>query len=101
MGTDHIGGAIYGRRISLQMEVIAVLIGAFTGIVVGLVAGTYGGLVDNIIMRLIDVLVACPGILLALPITVIFGVGLFSAMIAVGIAPIPNSPHSFDRACCK
>ncbi len=95
MGTDHIGRDIfsrvlYGGRISLQMGLVAVLIGSIAGTAIGLIAGTYGGVTDNIIMRGIDALMAFPGILLALAITAILGVGLFNAMIAVGIAWIPQ-----------
>jgi peptide/nickel transport system permease protein len=81
---------IYGGRISLQIGFIAVAIASFLGITFGLLAGYYGGVVDNLIMRLIDVMLAFPGILLALAIVAILGPNLINAMIAVGISAAPT-----------
>jgi len=95
MGTDHIGRdvfsrVVYGTRYSLRMGVVAVLIGGIAGSAIGLIAGHYGGGVDNVLMRCIDALMSFPGILLALVIATTLGTGLFNAMIAVGIAWIPQ-----------
>ena len=89
-GRDVFTRVIYGGRISLQVGFIAVAIASFLGISFGLLAGYFGGWIDNIIMRLIDVMLAFPGILLALAIVAILGPNLINAMIAVGISAAPT-----------
>jgi peptide/nickel transport system permease protein len=94
LGTDHLGRDIYSRllfggRLSLQIGIISVGIGLGAGLVFGLMAGYYGGVLDGVILRVMDVLLAFPGILLALTIIAILGPGLQNVMIAVGIGDIP------------
>jgi peptide/nickel transport system permease protein len=74
----------------LTVGVVAVAIGATLGILVGLVAGFFGGGVDNLLMRIIDILLVLPTILLALVIVAMLGPGVFNLMIAVGIANAPR-----------
>jgi peptide/nickel transport system permease protein len=89
-GRDVLSRIIYGSQLSLTVGVVSVLIGAFFGIILGLVAGYYGKWIDTIIMRIIDILLAFPGLLLALAIVSALGPSLFNVMIAVGIFSIPT-----------
>lgn len=89
-GRDILSRVIYGTQLSLLVGVVAVGIGAFVGVPIGLIAGYYGGWWDTILMRIIDVLLAFPGMLLALAIVSALGPSLFNVMIAVGIFSIPT-----------
>lgn len=89
-GRDLLSRVIHGTQISLRVGLISVAIGGGLGIVLGIIAGYRGGFVDNLIMRAMDLLLAFPGILLALAIIAILGPGLFNVMIAVGISSIPS-----------
>ena len=95
LGTDHFGRDVLlrlidGGRVSLSVGILAVVISASIGGLIGLVSGYFGGWTDRILMRLIDVKLAFPGILLALVIVTVLGTGLEKVMIAVGIGGIPR-----------
>jgi peptide/nickel transport system permease protein len=95
IGTDHLGRdvltrVLYGGRLSLVLGFFSVSVGLGFGIVVGLVAGFQGGKLDNLLMRLVDMMMAMPSILLALVIAFALGPSLTNLMIAVGVGIAPT-----------
>ena len=94
-GTDDMGRnlfvrILYGARYSLIIGFGSVAITAFVGLILGGLAGFYGGLVDDIIMRICDILASIPSILLGMCIMTVFGQSLPNLLIAVGIPSIPS-----------
>ncbi|MCL0073508.1 nickel ABC transporter permease subunit NikC [Dehalococcoidia bacterium] len=89
-GTDNLGRCIlsrliHGSRVSLQIGIMVVGIASITGVTLGLIAGYRGGLIDELIMRIVDLLLAFPGIILALAIAGILGPSLYNVMLALAV----------------
>lgn len=89
-GRDILSRVIYGSRVSLRIGLVAVVIALALGTAIGLVAGYWGGLLDQLLMRVMDLLLAFPSILLAIGIVAILGPGLENAMLAVGLVAVPQ-----------
>lgn len=89
-GRDILSRVIYGTRQSLVIGFGAIAIAAVVGGILGLISGFYGGIIDNIIMRVMDVMMAIPGMLLAIAIVAALGSSLPNLLIAIAIAKLPN-----------
>ena len=90
VGRDILSRLIYGARFSLFIGVVVVTLSVVAGVLIGLVAGYFRGRVDIVIMRLMDIILAFPSLLLALVLVAVLGPGLTNAMIAISIV---NQPH--------
>jgi peptide/nickel transport system permease protein len=88
-GRDILSRVIYGTRYALAIAVVVIVLETIIGVSLGLVAGYYRGKVDETIMRLLDVVVSIPPLLLAMVIVTTFGVNIWNAMLAIGIIYIP------------
>jgi peptide/nickel transport system permease protein len=90
LGRDMLSRLIYGARVSLTLGIVSVGIALLCGSILGALAGYYKGWPDNVIMRIMDIILAFPYILLAIVIVAYLGPGLRNAMIAIGVINIPR-----------
>jgi peptide/nickel transport system permease protein len=96
VGRDTLSRLIYGSRIVLMVGFITTFVAAIVGITLGILAGYFGGVVNMIIMRAADMLMAFPMIILALVVAVVLGNGIQNVIIALSIATIPG----YARVMC-
>jgi ABC-type dipeptide/oligopeptide/nickel transport system permease subunit len=90
LGRDLLSRLIYGSRVSLGIGFFVVALMVIFGVLLALIAGSFGGWVDAVIMRLMDILLALPSILLAIVVVAILGPSLINTIIAVVIVSLPN-----------
>jgi peptide/nickel transport system permease protein len=90
LGRDLLSRLLYGTRVTLMVGLMAVSITFVAGTIIGIVSAFVGGFVDQFLMRIMDILLAIPGIIMAMAIVAVLGPSLTNAMIAVGIASIPS-----------
>ena len=89
LGRDELSRIIYGARYSLLIGVVSLTLGASVGMLLGLIAGAFGGWVDSVVMRIVDIMLAVPGLLLAIGVAALLGPRLLSVMIAIAVVNVP------------
>lgn len=90
LGRDMLARLLYGAKISLKVGYTVIIITALVGIFLGIISGYYGGILDMVIMRVVDIILAFPPLLLALVIVAALGTGIEKAMLAIAIVYIPG-----------
>jgi dipeptide transport system permease protein len=90
VGRDMLSRLLYGAQYSLFIGVIVTTIALIGGIIIGVIAGYFGGWIDTVIMRIMDIILAFPSLLLALVLVTILGPGLFNAMLAIALVLQPH-----------
>lgn len=91
MGRDIFSRVLYGARYSITIGLAAVCMSTLAGMTIGSIAGYFGGQVDNVVMRLLDIIQAIPGMLLMIVISAVLGPGFGNTIIAMSVGGIPSS----------
>ena len=89
LGRDELSRIIYGARVSLIVAIVSVALALAAGALLGAVAGYFGGVVDSVVMRLVDVMLAFPSFLFAIGLVALLGPGLWQLMVAIGVSNVP------------
>jgi peptide/nickel transport system permease protein len=90
LGRDVLSRIIYGARSSLEIGILAIGLGGAVGVVVGMVSGYFRGAIDSIFMRIIETLLALPGLLLVIALATSLGTGMKALIIAVAVGSVPH-----------
>jgi ABC-type dipeptide/oligopeptide/nickel transport system permease subunit len=90
LGRDILSRLMYGARLSLTVGIVAVLLAVVVGVPLGLLGGYLGGVADELLMRIMDSIMALPPLVLALTIAAVLGSGLMNVMIAIAIVAVPT-----------
>lgn len=90
VGRDTLSRIIYGGRVSLLVAILSIVVGLIVGGALGISAGYFGGIYDGAVMRIMDIVMAIPGFLLAVCISAALGSGVFNTALAIGIGCVPG-----------
>lgn len=101
LGRDIFSRVLYGGRYSISMGVLAVMISTTVGMTIGAVAGYFGGKVDNILMRLLDVIQSLPAMLLSIVLSAVLGPGYFNTILALSVNGMPASARMLRAQMMK
>lgn len=93
-GRDMFTRLLYGARYSLALGFVSVFVSQFFGIIIGSIVGYYGGALENVVMRILDVIQSIPGTLLTITVATVFGSGFGNTVLALAISHIPGSSRS-------
>lgn len=89
-GRDQLVRVAYGARYTLSIGVFSTLISVFFGVIIGAISGFFGGMVDNLIMRFLDIIQSFPQLLMAIALSAVFGTGFDKTIIAIGLTSVPS-----------
>lgn len=101
LGRDIFSRVLYGGRYSISMGVLAVMISTTVGMTIGAIAGYFGGKVDNILMRLLDVIQSLPAMLLSIVLSAVLGPGYFNTILALSVNGMPASARMLRAQMMK